>query len=278
MCELTSSSKIISEGLKADTDFDYVRTLRDPEKRVAAYYEYARHSPEIVEMVKQIKRAGGLQLKLKGSVPVFNPAIPAEIAQLLIDQCDIYPAAEISILDQTEEFPHIPFRDARKGLKCLEHVDAFGQERPLKVPWNVVELLRSTVMRGGDGRSEFDYWCCGFRAKTLNAISIPWQYTDEEIAAFFRVLIPKLRPREYPEPKKAGRRGRSSGSRAIDLLNQLAACRFQRAGFEFTEIGKNTPYTSSKGWNKAVTAAEDRIRNMTQRPFFGERELGEIGN
>ena len=109
----------------------------------------------------------------------------------------------------------------------------------------------------------------GREGKTLNAISIPWNYRNDELTEFFRELIPRLRPPEFPEPKKAGRKGRSSGLGAIDMLNQLAAVRLHRAGFNFDQASRFTPYSSRKGWDKAVRAAEERINNMTTRPFFG---------
>ena len=155
-----------------------------------------------------------------------------------------------------------------KTIKFLKHYDSsFGIDSPSPIPWKaILELLRQRKEQGVSETEFFENW--KKRGKTLNAISIPWNYRNDELTEFFRELIPRLRPPEFPEPKKAGRKGRSSGLGSIDMLNQLAAFRLHRARFNFDQASRFTPYLSSKGWDKAVRAAEERINNMTTRPFF----------
>ena len=51
----------IPATLKADIDFRYVQELREPLRRVAAYYEYARESAELNEITVALRKAGALR-------------------------------------------------------------------------------------------------------------------------------------------------------------------------------------------------------------------------
>jgi hypothetical protein len=74
----------------------------------------------------------------------------------------------------------------------------------------------------------------------LWVISINWKdYRNDELRDQFRKMLPSLRPPDFPEPKPAGRGGRSAGARALDMLRQLpgvAASRQPRAG-GFNPVG-----------------------------------------
>ena len=249
--------------LEADTDFGYVPELPDSLKRLAAYYEYARESAELIDAVIELREAG-----------TFNPGhkirdVKPELTHKFTWKREIYSVAALCTLTKCDEFPEKPFRDAlQNNWEALWRVDfSLGVSRPVDLPWDVFIKMRDHFSK--TGLTEKQYLEAGReRGSTMHAISIPWSYTNDELAEFFRELIPRIRPREFPEPKKAGRRGRSSGSGAVDMLNQLAAFRLNRAGVDFNCGRKLTPCASGKGWTKAARAAEERISNMAKRPFF----------
>ncbi len=264
-------TKIQSEAdfdeLLRDTNFQYVPLLSDSLKRAAAYYEYARESAELIDAVVELREAGAFKPGLKK-----RPVKP-ELMRKLTWEGKMFPMEGLLVLAESDDFPRKPFREAVQNSEILKRGGiSLGISRPVDLPWKALISLRNDLTR--HGFSEMDFYENHNRGpSTLHAISIPWHYTNEELAAFFCELIPKLRPSDRPEPKKAGRRGRTSGSGAVDMLNQLGAFRLNRAGWKFDPAWKPTrkltPYVSVKGWKKAVHAAEERINNMTKRPFFG---------
>jgi hypothetical protein len=260
-------TKVRSEAdlmeLFAESCFDYVPTLSNSLARAAAYYEYARESAELIEAVDELRQAGA-----------FDPEgrkrpIKSELNHKLAWERDVYRMDALLMLVRCGEFPAKPFRDAVQNTDRPEHRFTLRVNGPGHLPWRELLWLRDHMTERGLG--EIEFFELGHDAcSTLHAISIPWTFTNDELIGFFRELIPRLRPPASPEPKKAGRRGRTSGSGAVDMLNQLGAFRITRAGVDsYAFVRKRTPYVSDKGWRKAVSAAKERIDNMTKRPFFG---------
>jgi hypothetical protein len=264
-------AKIQSEAdfyeLLRDTDFKYVPLLAESLRRVAAYYEYARESAELIEVVTALRKSRIFETGGE------NCAINPELMRRIAAGREMYPIEALYILTECDDFPRKPFYDALQNGEVLKRPGkTLGVSGPVELPWKVVLSLRNHLTRQGFSETQFfDLHSRG--VSTLHAISIPWNYTDQELADFFRKLIPRLRPPGSLEPKKAGRRGRSCASGAVDMLNQLGAFRLNRAGWKFDRAckitRKITPYISENGWKKAVRAAEERINNMTKRAFFG---------
>ncbi len=256
-------SEADTKELEADTNFSYVPALSDSLKRVAAFYEYARESAELIDAVVELREAGTFKPGCK------KRDVKPELLRMLLREAEMFPKIALVILAESDDFPRKPFRDALQNSEILKGGNfTLGISPPVELPWKTLILLRQNWTRWGLNESEF-YEDLSRGSKTLHAILIDWNYTNEELAAFIRELIPRIRPSGAPEPKKAGRRGRRSGTGAVDMLNQLAAFRLNRAGIDFADSGKRTLYVSRMGWAKAVRSAQERINNMTKRPFFG---------
>ena len=254
---------MLPEMLKADTDFGYVSELSEVIRRIAAYYEYARESEELKEIISAVRKAGMFR-------PGFTGDIAPELLQRLSALSSVLPIDQLLVFQDCDGFPEKPFRDVRQNLDILKHYDSFGVNHVGTIPWRALILLRRTFTSAG--LTELEYWTSWTserQGRTLHAISIPWKYTNAELTQSFNRLIGKIRPAQFPEPKRAGRKGRSSGSGAIDMLHQLVAFRFNRAGLSLDQARQFTIYLSKRGWVKAIRAAEERITHMTLRPFFG---------
>ena len=254
--------------LRADTDFGYLSDLSPKQRRAAAFYEYARESVELREIVSAMQQAKIFESKgWDASTAGLRPT-PAELLAIL-------PLHHLLILYDCRGFPEKPFRDARHDLDP-KYFNSFGVEPVGAIPWQALVSLRSGAA-ASLGLSELEYWTkfwgsCDVRGRTLNAISISWNYTNAELTKSFAPLLRRIRPPEFPEPRQAGRKGRRSSSGATDILNQLIAFRLRRAGLSFDQARVWAPnlmvYTSERGWNKAAAAAEDRIRHMLVPPLF----------
>ncbi|HWX15572.1 MAG TPA: hypothetical protein VNY07_03200 [Chthoniobacterales bacterium] len=107
-------------------------------------------------------------------------------------------------------------------------------------------------------------------------VAIDWNYTNRKLAQWFEEQLNELRPADRPEPKKPGRHGISSDAGPMDMLNQLAAFRLDRAGLGVEQarervqiFGSAMRYKpGSAGWGKAIRAAKNRIDRMLKEPFF----------
>jgi hypothetical protein len=107
-------------------------------------------------------------------------------------------------------------------------------------------------------------------------VRIDWTYSNDTLAKIFKDRLRPLRPTDHPERKRPGRRGQTSDLAPIDMLNQLAALRLNRAGSNASEameelqrLGSRMLYQpGSAGWRKAIKAAQDRIDRMLEVPFF----------
>jgi len=264
MTETTKPSNTLPKNLKADTDFRYLSDLSADHRRLAIFYEYARECEEFREIVLATKRDR-----------VFDSNewdATSELGQRLAKVELVLPLDHLLILYDCAGFPEKPFRDARHDLEILKHIRSFGIESVNCMPWQPLILLRATAM--GEGRSELEYWTkywtSNVRRRTLNAIVIPWNHTNSELAESFAKLLRRIRPRNFPEPAKAGRKGRSSSFGATDIINQLIAFRMRQAGVSLRRARSCgfVIYTSERGWNKAATAAEQRIRHLLVQPIF----------
>jgi hypothetical protein len=245
-----------------DTDFSYLSDLSAVHWRVAVFYEYARDSDELREIISAMRRERVFESEWDGA--------PGELGQKLAKIESVLPPDHLLILHDCQGFPEKPFRDARHDLDILKYFNSVGVESVAAIPWKALVSLRSAV--GSQGLSELEYWTKYWtdnaRARTLNAISIPWNYTNAELTESFAKLLSRIRPQNCHEPRRAGRKGRCSSSGATDILNQLIAFRLRRAGLSFDQARRLVVYTTEKGWNNAAAAAQERIRHMIVRPLF----------
>lgn len=250
----------IPAQLRADVDFGYVTALPDVRKRLAVFYEYWRESVRHRTFTLLFREAG-----------VFKPGWEPEGAwpeffQMLGRKPEIFPTDVLMLLAGCDGFPERPFSES--GMKEIAPDWRMAMNGITDWPWESLIAMRDDLT--ARGRSEIDFYTKAQPpCRTLNALSIPWNYTNDELTAMFRQSLTKLRPREFPEPKKAGRRGRSAGAGSVDVLNQLAVFRLAKAGFDFNTGGKLTLFTSGKGWKKAIIAAAKRIHNLSSHPLFG---------
>jgi len=266
MTDAKKKSIRLPKKLKADTDFRYLSDLSPKQRRVAAFYEYARESVELREIVSAMQQARIFESKdWDASTAGLRPTL-AELLRIL-------PLHHLLILYDCRRFPEKPFRDARRDL-APKYFNSFGVESVGAIPWQALVSLRSAASQWF---SELEYWTkflgsCDARGRTLNAISISWNYTNPELTKSFAALLPRIRPQEFPEPRKAGRKGRRPSSGTTDILNQLIAFRLRRAGLSFDQARGYAPgltvYTSERGWNKAAAAAENRIKHILLPPLF----------
>lgn len=190
--------------------------------------------------------------------------VDREFMRKLAREAKIFNSAVIMILARCDGFPEKPFRDS--GIREHDKAWRVGMDSVMAWPWESLIALRDNFTR--EGLTEMKFYENQPSGSTLHPISIPWSYTNEELATMFKALLPRLRPRELPEPKKAGRSGRALGTGCVDMLNQLAAFRLNREGFDFDCASKLTIYTSAKGWRKGLLTAERRINQITELPLF----------
>lgn len=73
-------------------------------------------------------------------------------------------------------------------------------------PWETIVELRDDFVRRG--QSELEFYQAVPNQHTLTPVLIPRNLTDRELTKYFSDLLPRIRPPEFPEPSKAGRRGR----------------------------------------------------------------------
>jgi hypothetical protein len=263
MTEIAKPTNTFAKNLKADTDFRYLSDLSADHRRLAIFYEYARESAELREIVLAMKRDR-----------VFDSNewdCASELGQKLAKIELVLPLDHLFVLYDCAGFPQKPFRDARHDLEILKHIHSFGIQSVNWIPWQPLIGLRAAIWQGR-GELEYwtKYWTSSIRRTTLNAIVIPWNHTNSELAESFAKLLRRIRPQNFPEPAKAGRKGRCSSFCATDIINQLIAFRMRQAGVSLRHARSCgfVIYTSERGWNKAATAAEQRIRDVLVQPIF----------
>ena len=279
MNEQPPANSPLPTKLRSEIDFTYIEALPDSKKRAAAYYEYAREAPELHAIARAIQTAGKpLVWAPDGIIPEFNPRIPPEMVKQFTERCDVFPIHSLVLLFEAgANFPDLPFRDARHHMPIMQYEEwpDFSGD-PIEVPWGALPVYQRQLVEGGG--TNLDRWIRGFETLKLHLISIHWDQTDDELTEKFRKLIPRLRPKSMPEPRRAGRGGRASGSGIKDILNQLAAYRLKKQGLSYESASRHTTYQSFNGWKKAIATAENRIANITKRPFLKSDFERQVGN
>ena len=221
-----------------------------------AFYEYWRESADHKEIVMACRKARVFEPGYKGG------GLRQEMQLRIARRPDIFPISVIMLLAKCDGFPELASRE----VKLCARGFSLAMEQVGVIPWRAV--IASREARKMEGCSEDEFFEEQFRGTTLHAFSIPWRYTDVELANMFLKLIPRLRPPEFPEPRKAGRKGRYTGSGVVDMLRQLAALRLQRAGVDFEGAKEFKLYGSAEGWKKALRTARERISSLRIRPLF----------
>lgn len=254
-----SAKPKISDELRANTAFEYVADLPPPARRLAVFYEYWRESEELQEIVKQFANE------------TATKAGPSTVGRMVASNPNIFPLPLIAIISRCSGFPEQPFRVFAQQEEMqriwLKSESLLGSPSPGSMPWKAAFVLRDHMMRAGC--DELDFWEGEMSNNTtLHPISIPWGYTNEELVGLFRRVIKQLRPARFPEPAKAGRRGRTGDSAVRDMLNQLGALRLNRAGIGFDQGQHLTIYSNERGWKRAILRAQERITFATSRPLF----------
>jgi hypothetical protein len=111
--------------------------------------------------------------------------------------------------------------------------------------------------------------------RSIHPISIPWHYTNTELTSLLGRIVKRLRPKEYPEPPRAGRKGGIKSLGGLELLQQLVAYRLteHRVTFDDPKWRHAHLYKSQRGFELAARKAAARIATMTEIPFFGRPSM-----
>ena len=250
-------SKTLPKRVRERIDFEYIKGLGEQEQRAATFYEYGRHCVPLKEFVEELRQAGAFT---KDRVEPLS----LELSSKLNAKLHVWKNYQLYGLGVSDDFPDKPFKDNKtaRGLFDSES-NYYGIEKVGRFPWPA--LLEAHVKNRNMEQALADLRACS-GTSTVHAIFIPWKYTNGELAKMFYDLLPDLRPDDFPEPKKAGRRGRSEKLGIWAMLKQLAAFRLDAAAFDYSAIG--SPYGSKKGFNEAVKIATERINRMMEQPFF----------
>jgi hypothetical protein len=248
----------LTKKLMNDISFGYVQALGEQEQRAIAFYEYARHCKPIKDWVSKLRQTrafDGGQL---------DPASLRELAS----NSHILRLEQLLGLAKSDAFPDKPYKDSKAGRDLFRSAKNFyGTDRVACIPWTGFDALRANLKRGRTREQELDVLEKWNGIATVHAISVPWKYSNAELAKKFLELLPQMRPSRFPEPKKAGRKGRADKLGSLDMLRQLVAYRLNRANFPY--LSSRSPYLSENGEKKAVKLAAQRIDMMMKRPFFG---------
>lgn len=255
---MKSRKTAISPAIKAETNFGYVKDLPKHVHPLVCYYEYWRHSPEHIELVEACREAGVFEEGCKGNG--LKQSLQLKIARYP----DVFPISALLVIVKSAGFPEKPFRGA--ALTGYEESIFSVKGAVGAIPWRAVLALRRNFMMSG--MSELEFFELSNITGDFRALSFDWRYTNAELEASFRVLVERIRPPQFPEPKKAGQNGRLFCSGVMVKLNQLAAYRVEQAGFDYERGRKLTTYVDIKGWKQGVSSAKFRIDNITKRPIF----------
>ena len=251
-------AKTLPKKIRNEIDFAYIEKLCEQEQRAATFYEYARHSDLIKELVREVRKEevfNGKQASpklLQKLVPIMGSSIPWMSLLFMLVHCD--------------GFPDLSFRKTTKTPEVVESMGpafGIGITTPCLIPWKAVDAFRADWKKKGLNDAEMlnQFGDNG----SLHAIVIPWRnYTNDELTKLFAQVISRWRPGHFPEPPKRGRKGLSG---TVDMLHQLSAYRLDANGYNRSEMRFH--YTSEKGWKKAIATAKKRIEGMMNRPFFG---------
>lgn len=233
-----------------EVDFAYAVNLPAHLQRMAAFWEYARESAPLRELVEKEYDSWRETWGDETVVQRWQNELAERFGtdRLLL----------------VTNYPFFPFAPFEQIIKCgafsrFYTARGFGSASVYCFPLARAEQFRPRFEREG---------------YALYGVAIPWKRTDRELAKMFEQELRTLRPERVPEPAAhPGRRGRSPTESPLDLLNQLAVLRLQRQGVRFqiglTGVGtKGNSYASRRAWTNAVRAAQERIDNMLKKPFF----------
>ena len=155
-------------------------------------------------------------------------------------------------------------------IRSIFQNELFGVDGPVALPWGTFFALKKVAMI--DSSSVYAKWHLR-GGRSIHPISIPWNYTNAELIEMFRPIIKRLRPTEFAEPTRAGRKGRFKSLGALEMLHQLVAYRLTQRGISFDDAKWKQFhfYTSKPGYEKAARSAAARIQTITKISFFGRR-------
>jgi hypothetical protein len=227
---------------------------------LAAWYEYARESQLLRGRVKALRQARMFR----------SGASDEAIIRLVTPHSRIISILQIRLLVCCEDFPIEPFIRAKWNSDTRPMLDneLFGTDGPVALPWTTYSGLKGIDMSGA-----YAEWHLRM-GRSIHPISIPWNYTNAELTRMFGPIIKRLRPKEFPEPSRAGRKGRSKSLGGLEFLQQLAAYRLNQRGISFDDPtwAKFHVYKSKRGYQNAAKSAADRINSLMEIPFFGPRK------
>ena len=245
---------------KGEVDFRWAKDTKPHTHALAAWYEYARESAVLIRRVKALRRANMFSSEERER---NEEAIREHVTKHL----RIISMEQIRLLVCCEDFPAKPFARANwySDTKYMLNNRIFGLDGPVVLPWTAY-----FGFRGIDMSEVYARWHLKM-GRSIHAISIPWQHTNAELTAMFGPIIKRIRPKEFPEPPRAGRKGRGRSLGGIEFLQQLVAYRLSRRGIHFDDPNWTEfhIYKSKRGYEKAAKAAADRISSFTETPFFG---------
>ncbi len=235
------------------TDFGYVFRLPKHTQLFIAFYEYARHSQHIVRLVQKLREYAF------GHAQDFQ-----KFWSIINSQSGILRTA-LPFLVTFTEFPDHPIH--ADGAHISEAVGRnLLLERFECVP---LSLEESATLAGRSNFETSSIWPAHPDPRRVFAICIPWNLTNAEITSAFGELVKLIRPCDWPQPERAGRKGRAGGVQVTDMLRQLAAFRMEQQGLSFDDQGDPKLYLSLAGWKKAVKAARTRIFNIERGVLAG---------
>ena len=261
--------KEIPPEIRAEADFGYVNELPQHLHQLVCFYEYWRESEEHRSLINFCR-----------TFKVFTPewkqqGINGSEFKKIADMSDIFPISMVlRITTRCAGFPAKPFNNC--GYEDQTGYTSAPRRGVSESAWRLILALREIFENGGSSGLNggfLEFLEAPSLDKHLWPISIDWGYTNDELASSFRQLIERIRPKQFPEPKKAGREGRSTGAGITDKLNHLGAFRLDRAGFSFDEASRLTIYSSERGWLNAIRMAKTRIANLATHTLFGDKEV-----
>jgi hypothetical protein len=242
-----------------DVDFKWVKKVPPHVVAMAAWYEYARESKPLIERVNVLRKAK--MFASEGGADV------ATIKEHCTQHLAIIPLRQVQLLVCCKDFPAKPIIRANFNTIAAFMLDdeLFGTDGPVALPWTTYFGLK-----GLDMAEAYAKWHLRL-GRSIHPISIPWQYTNPELIEMFGPIIKRLRPREFPEPTRAGRKGRIKSRGGLELLQQLVAYRLtsRRMAFDDRQWRSFHVYGTKRGFEKAARAAADRISRITEVSFFG---------
>jgi hypothetical protein len=228
---------------------------------LAAWYEYARESEVLIKRVKALRRA-----KMFCSEGRNDEVIRKHCTQHL----QIISLLQVRLLVCCKNFPTKPFIRAKLNSDTVPMLDneLFGTDGPVALPWTAYFGLR-----GIDMSEAYAKWHLRI-GRSIHPISIPWQHSNAELTRMFGPIIKRLRPKEFPEPRRAGRKGGGKSLGGLEFLEQLVAYRLSQHGISFDDPNwkKFHKYESKRGYKDAALTAASRIRTLTKTPFFERRK------